>query len=207
MAVFTDDDLKRIRFRSFNRMRYIRSRIKYEKELEAKSKTPLEVLPADRPIYFNLMVKYDLMSEKMLNYAGLDLVLRTASKIPTRDSEDFLPFFRFFRNQSEWVIKFFMTIKPLLWPVWFNYIFEDQKIPLFPLRSSNNFEWFGFERKEVFRYVSLDPLKNFWNLSENPPSKELFLIEVKSLRVKEIILTELATYFSLPRNVISLGGK
>ena len=145
---------------------------------------------------YNTMKRFHLSSEGLVNYTGAKMCLEATQKIPIDDKEDFARHQRFYRTQSKWTLSFFRDINPLLWPVWFKFIYEDEIIPVFDLTFGQKLSWYSVNFSNVSEKLTVKKLAEYWGV-EKPISKRQFLLEVKSLRVRELIFDKVAKFFAL----------
>ena len=149
-----------------------------------------------RALDYYTMKRLHLTNEGLLNYTGARECLLVVQDIPTDDNGDFERHRRFYRNQSQWTVKFFSTINPLLWPVWYDYIYNHEYLHYFDLSFKHKICWYSTDFSKYSEKINLKRLTEFWDV-EKPTSQDLFLIEVKSLRIRELIFDRVSYFFAL----------
>ena len=113
------------------------------------------------------------------------------------------------QDPNVWIVKFFKTINPLFWPIWFKHIFVEKRLyrntfsepGIFGyLRPSNwisylNNKWFDFD---FHSSQSLTELALFWDLSlDSFPSKDEISFAFKTRQLYDIIAQSLLAYLTL----------
>ena len=121
--------------------------------------------------------------------------LRIAETLTKYDEFEFLRQRRFINIQSEWTKYFVVQINPIMWPIWYEYIFERGQSPRMGLRFGRGFmgrDWLAFPGERVV--LSWDPLSElaeFWEIEGSCPSQLQFRLEANTILVRQLILEKL----------------